>query len=279
MPSTYPVVYPNYCKAFEYNPIFILGQLPDSLFGIHLISTPLIGDCTDISSLIEAAEARGLIGLQKQFPSFPKALLSYIGTLTAFGRGTALMLEWRNREIPASGLSFVDNYLHMTQAAGVFTTEAGARGYTLGSSRIRSMPLAVWTGGGVAEIPIVVVMGHWDIVDVMKFVRHCEGDCGGGNRYQRLKECPQWIFHDLCSTFTDWNEIWDAVQMHMEDLDQEVHELLGTSGVLGRVRRINKATAANIMLRESLAMQEKSLQAADRLTKRHWSEAPSDVQI
>ena len=190
------------------------------------------------------------------------------------------MPEWRSvGEVPASGLSFVDNYLHMTQAAGGSTTEAGARGYTLGSSRIRSMPLAVWTGGKIAEIPIIMVMGKWDIADVMKFIRHCEGDCGGGNRYQRLKECPQWIFHDLCSTFTDWNEIWDAVQMHMEDLDQEVHELLGTSDVLGRVRRINKATAANIMLRESLAMQEKSLQAVDRLTKRHWSEAPSEVQI
>ncbi|KAF4622754.1 hypothetical protein G7Y89_g14273 [Cudoniella acicularis] len=230
--------------------------------------------------LIEAPEPRALRALQSPFPSFPKALLSYAATRNAFGRGTSLTPEWRSTEwIPGSGLSFVDNYFHMTEAAQESTLETGVCGYELGSASIRSMPLAVWTGGITSEIPIIMVMGQWVLSDVMKFIRHCEGDCGGKTRYRRLQECPQWIYHDLYSTFTDWNVIWDAVQIHLEDLDQEVHELLGTSNVLERMRRINKATAANIMLRESLAMQEKSLQAIHKFAERHWPTEPNDVQF
>ena len=174
----------------------------------------------------------------------------------------------------------MDNYLHMANAARISSLETGVHGYELGVLSIRSMPLAVWTGGRLSGVPIIMVMGQWDVSDVMKFIRHCEGDCRRDKtRYRRLQECPQWIYHDLYSTFTDWNDIWDAVQINLEELDQEVHELLGTGNVLERMRKINKAIAANIMLRESLAIQGNSLQAVNKLAESRWSESPNKVQL
>jgi len=254
------------------------GRLVDDvgLFIWYSLILSHVGLHSNIFSLIEAPEPLALLALEKPFTSIPTALLSYTATRNAFGSGTSLTPEWRQ----TSGLSFVDNYLHMANAARISSLETGVHGYELGVLSIRSMPLAVWTGGRLSGVPIIMVMGQWDVSDVMKFIRHCEGDCRRDKtRYRRLQECPQWIYHDLYSTFTDWNDIWDAVQINLEELDQEVHELLGTGNVLERMRKINKAIAANIMLRESLAIQGNSLQAVNKLAESRWSESPNKVQL
>ncbi|KAH7383052.1 hypothetical protein BKA64DRAFT_175457 [Cadophora sp. MPI-SDFR-AT-0126] len=177
----------------------------------------------------------------------------------AFAHGTTLTPEWRDD----SGLSFVENYLRVDETPQQFGSVPDLPGYQLGDTKIQSMPLVVWTGGRLNNeetgVPIVVVIGNWDITQVMKFIRHLEGSCGGETRLQRLARYPEWIYHDLYSTFTDWNGIWDAARSHLGALDKEIQEQIGISNILERFRALSKAIAANIMLRESLNIEEHSL--------------------
>lgn len=183
---------------------------------------------------------------------------------SAFAPGSSLTPEWRN----SSGLSFVENYLRVDDRGTKYGSEAELPGYNLGYARIRSMPLVVWTGGtlahltisGATEIPMIFVIGDWDVGEVMTFVRACESNYGGETRLQRLAKCREWIYHDLYSTFSDWIDVWDTARAHLGDLDRQVHAQIGTSNILERMRRLNKATAANIMLREARGTQARSFE-------------------
>jgi len=129
------------------------------------------------------------------------------------------------------------------------------------------MPLAVWTGAHLHPnstwnergVPLVLVVGNWDRGHINQFITHCRGVCGEETRLTRLMRCNAWIYHDLFSTFMDWNGIWDAVRDRLGELDYEVHHQLGTGNILERMQMLNKATATNIMLRETLNMQKNSL--------------------
>jgi hypothetical protein len=195
--------------------------------------------------------------LNREFSNFPRSIISYLKSSASFAPGSSLAPEWRE----AKGISFLENYLCISDQPRDAGSDDEFPGYHLGSKMIRSMPLAVWTGGRVGTpergVPIEVVIGHWERPDIERFASHYQGQ--DTRRSQRLLECHEWIYHDLFSTFMDWNGIWDCVRCRLEDLDHEVHDQLGTSNILGRMRNLNKAVATNIMLREALAVQKNSL--------------------
>lgn len=78
------------------------------------------------------------------------------------------------------------------------------------------------------------------------------------------------MYHDLYSAFNDWNGIWDAASSHLGELYENVYKQVGSRKVLKRMQDLNKATATNIMLRETLGMQNKSLQVITKMAKRHY---------
>ena len=67
----------------------------------------------------------------------------------------------------------------------------------------------------------------------------------------------------------DWNEIWDAVRDRLSELDHEVHRQFGSGNILGRMQGLNKATATNIMLRETLNVQKNSLETVIEMVKKN----------
>lgn len=80
------------------------------------------------------------------------------------------------------------------------------------------------------------------------------GYCKEGKRCHKLRDYREWIYHDLHSVFTDWHGVWDAARLHLAELDH-----FGASNIGERMRRISRATAANIMLGESLTIHRESL--------------------
>ena len=134
------------------------------------------------------------------------------------------------------------------------------------------MPLAVWTGGQLetesGNVPVIIVIGDWDQASIMRFVRRCEGSYGEATRLHRLMKCHNWIYHDLFSTFMDWNEIWDVIRDRLSELHHEVHHQFGTGNILGRMQGLNKATATNIMLRETVKVQNNSLETVMEMVKK-----------
>ncbi|KAF8849535.1 hypothetical protein BDZ45DRAFT_752649 [Acephala macrosclerotiorum] len=222
---------------------------------------------SDATSFIEHVEGLGTI-LGREFPQFPKPILSYIKSSNAFASGNSLAPQWQNN----CGLSFLENYLRI-ESESPDDSEDQLPGYHLGTFKIRSMPLAVWTGGHLGakqrSVPVVMVIGNWDQQDIMQFVRHYEGPRREEMRLRRLMESHEWIYHDLFSTFMDWNEVWDNVRDRLGELDYEVHHRLGKGDILGRIQSLNKATATNIMLRETLNIQKNSLDTVIKMVTKN----------
>jgi hypothetical protein len=203
------------------------------------------------------------MSLAESSPIFPKSVLKYIESWNAFALGSSLAPEWQEN----FGISFLENYLRIEHESPDIEDEQP--GYHLGTCKIRSMPLAVWTSGHLESrsrrIPLVMVIGDWDQSNIMRLVHHCAESCGDVTRLHRLMECHEWIYHDLFSTFMDWNGIWDAIRDGLGELDHEVHHQVGTGNILARMQGLNKATATNIMLREALNVQKNSLKTVMEL--------------
>ncbi|KAK0099739.1 hypothetical protein ONS95_013367 [Cadophora gregata] len=245
---------------------FLLGV---AVSGIGLADAPNLDSAGQglLLCLIEHTEGVATV-LEREFPRFPKHVLSYIKSGNAFTAGSSLS---PGRE-ENSELSFLENHLSIGDATSE-DREDLQPGYHLGSAEIRSMPLAVWSGGVLERrslrIPLVMVIGDFVQTDVALFVTHCRSHCDGGEttRLQRLMMCPEWIYLDLYSAFMDWEGIWDAVRDRLVELDHEVHRQVGRGNILGRIENLNKATAVNIMLRETLDVQTSSLQTVMKLVK------------
>ncbi|TVY90708.1 hypothetical protein LAWI1_G002622 [Lachnellula willkommii] len=235
--------------------------------GVALASDPVGEKKGLLLCLIEYTEGLATV-LDREFPQFPKPVLSYIKRWNAFAPGTSLVPQWQDD----AGLSFLDNYLRIEYESPE-DPEDEQPGYRLGSCKIISMPLAVWTGGHLEtrsrSIPVVMVIGDFSQADVNYFVRHCGGSSGEATRLHRLVQSPEWIYHDLYSAFMDWDEVWDAVRDRLGELDHEVHRQFGTGNIFGRIEGLNKATATNIMLRETLKVQTKSLKTVIKLVKKN----------
>ncbi|PVH81637.1 hypothetical protein DL98DRAFT_571000 [Cadophora sp. DSE1049] len=217
--------------------------------------------------IIEHTEGLAAV-LEREFPQFPKPLLNYIKAWNGFAQGSSLSPGWEEH----SGFSFLENYLRIG-ARSSDNREDEQPGYHLGTWEIQSMPLAVWTGCRLERrnlgVPVVMIIGDFNQSDIIQFFAHCKGSYDGGEaaRLDRLMVCPEWIYHDLYSSFMDWEGIWDAVRDRLGELDHEVHGQIGRGNILGRIESLNKATATNIMLRETLDVQSSSFQTVMRLVK------------
>lgn len=167
------------------------------------------------------------------------------------------------------GLSFVQNYVRLLDDSNRHSSrnsrnlKKAAALYHLDRNEIYSWPLAVWSNGRLEEdnnssrVPIIMVFGKWSTQDVALVHQHY--GAGARERWSRLAAAPEWIFHDLNSIFGHWNRIWRLAARELRNRSLEVNDENFTGNVLQRMRRLNRAMATNILLRECLLIQEQSM--------------------
>lgn len=93
--------------------------------------------------------------------------------------------------------------------------------------------------------------------------------------FANAKRVSRMDFAMICTpTFTDWSGIFDAARRAsiLGALDEAVHEQVGTSNILERMRRIDRVTVTNIRFRESLGIRQHSLQVIRKSAEKRLEE-------
>ncbi|KAH8586963.1 hypothetical protein B0O99DRAFT_694995 [Bisporella sp. PMI_857] len=182
------------------------------------------------------------------FDNFPPSLLNYLRSTGAFSPGSSTVPEWDD----IHKLSFVHNYVRLVKDPLLRQSQPM---YILADAEVQSWPFAVWSGAVSRSSSAVLVFGKWLTSDVLRVQQHYSSQ----RRWQRLAACPEWIYHDLNIILSDWVGIWNAAAWELKDRSIEVNKENFTGNVLQRMRRLNRAMATNILLRESLLIQQNSL--------------------
>lgn len=113
-----------------------------------------------------------------------------------------------------------------------------------------------------------MVFGKWTIEDVSLVCDHY-GDTTG-ERWNRLSSSPEWIYHDLHSIFSCWSSIWALSTAELRHRSLEVNNENFTGNVLKRMRRLNRAMATHILLRECLLIQQSFIKEVKALGARQY---------
>lgn len=192
---------------------------------------------------------------------FPPSLITYLGSVGAFSPGSSTVPVWSED----CKLSFVDSYVRLVKKAHHKKQQPM---YPLGSSEIQSHPFAVWTGGTSGGREVIMVFGKWSAADVLRLSQHYSLR----RRWERLVACHEWIYHDLFTVLSDWVNIRNAAARELRDRSIEVNQETFTGNVLQRMRRLNRAMATNILLRESLLIQQSSLKEIIALASERYTE-------
>lgn len=187
---------------------------------------------------------------ENSFHNFPPFLSNYLRSIGAFSPGSSTVPEWDDIQ----NLVFVHNYVRLVKDP---LCQQGRPMYMLGDAEVQSWPFAVWSGAvsSHAHESTVIVFGRWSALDISRVQQHYSSK----RRWDRLAACHEWIYHDLNTILSDWVGIWNAAAWELRDRSIEVNQENFTGNVLQRMRRLNRAMATNILLRESLLIQQNSL--------------------
>jgi hypothetical protein len=192
---------------------------------------------------------------------FPTSLIKYLGSVGALSPGSSTVPMW-NEDCK---LSFVHSYVRLVKEAHHRKHQPM---YPLVDSEVQSHPFAVWSGGTLGDRKVIMVFGKWSAADVLQLSQHYSHR----RRWERLVACHEWIYHDLLTVLSDWTSIWNAAAGELRDRSSEVNQETFTGNVLQRMRRLNRAMATNILLRESLLIQQSSLKEIIALAPERYVE-------
>jgi hypothetical protein len=193
--------------------------------------------------------------MHNSFGPFPPSLIHYINSKSAFSAGSSTVPQWDSE----SGLSFVHRYVRMKSQETKSEGDDVVPMYPLLDQEIYSKSCAAWTGAifdvGYKKIPMILVFGELSVSDIFQIEAHYRSL----KRRNRLLACPEWFYLDLLSSSSHWRNIWGLAVDELGERSTEVNRGHWSGSILQRMRRLNRAMATNLMLRESLHIESNSI--------------------